>query len=96
MRKNIYGLLVIFSFASSGIAMADNALTADQLLKSVEVSVKDYSAVEPDMARSISGLRTTTMGANAQVTIEMNADGMRMSAKYLCAPQGQDMACNLQ
>lgn len=77
-------------------AFAANPLTADQLLRSIQLSSADYSRAEPDMSKSISGMRVATVGQNAQVTLDMKADGMNMSAKYLCVVQGQDMACRQQ
>lgn len=97
MRSSIQRFVLAFLFSASGIALADNTLTNDQLIKSIQAAVADYSTnVDPEMAKSISGLRTTTVGMNANVTIEMNADGMKMSIKYLCAPQGPAMVCNIQ
>lgn len=96
MKKKMIAVLFVASTAVCTLAQADNALTSDQLMKSIQNSVKDYATVQPDMARSISGLSTKTTGTNAQVTIQMNADGMSMSAHYICAPQGDDMACNIQ
>jgi hypothetical protein len=94
MRKLIVAVLGFSGFASS--AFAANPLTADQLLRSIQLSSQDYSRSEPDMSQSISGLRVATLGQTAQVTIDMKADGMNMSAKYLCAVQGSDMSCHLQ
>ena len=94
MRNVILGLFA--TIALSGTAIAANPLTTDQLTKSIQESVKDYSSVEPDMSKSISGIRVVTVGSNAQVTLEMKTDGMNMSAKYLCVAQGQSMACRMQ
>jgi hypothetical protein len=89
-------LLAAFVAGTSASAMAANPLTSSQLLRAIQVSVADYSNVEPDMSKSISGLRSVTSGNNALVTIDMNSDGMKMSAKYLCVAQAQDMACRIQ
>jgi len=94
MKLITLGLLA--SSIASGVAYADNALTTDQLMKATQNSLADYAATQPDMTKSISGFRVTTVGATAQVIIQMNADGMSMSAKYVCAPQADDMACNIQ
>ncbi len=93
MKKLILGFLAI---AATNVAMADNALTNDQLTTSIQESLKDYANVEPGMMNSISGLKVVTVGPNAQVTIEMKADGMNMSAKYTCAPKNTAMLCQLQ
>ena len=79
-----------------GAARADNPLSSDQLVKSIQFSLMDQAKTDPSMFKSISGLRTTTTGTSATVSIEMKADGMNMSVKYLCVPQGQDMACRIQ
>ena len=94
MRTILIGICATITF--SGAAFAANPLTSEQLIKSVQESVKDYSNIEPDMSSSISGIRVVTIGANAQVTIEMKTDGMNMAAKYLCVAQGANMACRLQ
>ena len=96
MRYLALTLLALSSFGASGIAMASNPLTAEQLLRSIQISSVDYVRGEPDMAKSISGLSVATIGNNAQVTITMKSDGMNMSAKYLCIVQGPDMACHQQ
>jgi len=91
-------LFTVFATALifSALAKADNALTNDQLVKSIQVALADYASGDPEMSKSISGLRSSTVGGTASVTIEMNADGMKMSAKYLCAPRAAEMACRLQ
>lgn len=91
MKNVLFAIVTTLGFVS--VAHADNALTAEQLLKSVQLAVQDQSATDPDMFKSISGLRTATVGDNAQVTVDMKADGMNMSVKYLCVPQGQNMVC---
>lgn len=95
MNKLTMGILMM-GLSTASVAMADNALTTDQLQASIRNAVADYATVEPDMSKSISGLRVVAVGSNAQVTIEMKADGMNMSAKYLCVVQGNDMACQQQ
>ena len=92
MRK----ILAVLTIIAANVALADNALTNDQLTTSIQESLKDYSNVEPGMMKSISGLKVVTVGPNAQVTIEMKADGMNMSAKYTCAPKNNTMLCQLQ
>jgi hypothetical protein len=92
----ILNVLLLTALATPSIALADNSLSSTQLVGAIQAAVADYSSVDPDMARSISGVRATTVGANASVLIEMNADGMKMSAKYSCAPRGQEMACRSQ
>ncbi len=94
MRKLAIAILGISGFCTS--AFAANPLTADQLLRSIELSSMDYARAEPGMSKSISGLRVATVGQTAQVTIDMKADNMNMSAKYLCVVQGADMACRPQ
>jgi hypothetical protein len=91
MRKLAVAILGFTGLCSN--AFAANPLTADQLLRSMQLSSIDYARAEPDMSKSISGLRVATVGQTAQVTIDMKADGMNMSAKYLCVVQGTDMAC---
>lgn len=96
MQKIVIVLSFMAALLCSGVAMADNPLTSDQLLRATQLSLDDNAKVNPDMANSVSGFRVSTVGSNAQVYIDMNADGMKMSAKYLCAPQAKDMVCNLQ
>ena len=96
MHKILVGLLLVAAFGTSGIALANPALTSDQLVKAVQSSLKDYSTVDPDMSKAITGIRSIAVGPNAKVTLEMKMDGMNMSVTYICVPQGQDMACNLQ
>jgi hypothetical protein len=83
-------------FCLLGTARAANTLSSDQLMKSADLALKDYALVEPDMSASISGIRSVTVGTNAIVTLEMNADGMKMSAKYICIPKADGMNCNQQ
>ena len=83
-------------FCLIGTARAANTLSSDQLMKSADHALKDYALVEPEMSVSISGIRSVTVGANAIVTLEMNADGMKMNAKYICIPKADDMNCNQQ
>ena len=89
-------MIMIAGLGLSGAARADNPLTADQLVKSIQVSLTDQARNDGSMFKSISGLRTTTTATNATVAIDMKSDGMNMSVKYLCVPQGQDMACRIQ
>ena len=96
MKKAAYSLFAFAALVGPSVASADNPLTHEQLLSSIQLSLNDYAGADPDMARSISGLRTVTTGANALVSIEMNADGMKMTAKYLCVPRGEQMACRAQ
>ena len=96
MRIALLALLVGSCIGYHGVALADNSLTSEQLMKATLNSLTDSKQSEPGMAKSISGFRTSTAGANAQVIIDMKADGMNMSSKYLCVPQGQDMTCSLQ
>ncbi|MGZ3671309.1 MAG: hypothetical protein ACXVCI_14715 [Bdellovibrionota bacterium] len=96
MRNVVIALSLIAGFTMSSLARADNALTADQLMKSIQNAAGAYERADPVMSKSISGFRVVTMGANAQVTIEMKADNMNMSAKFLCVAQGQDMVCRQQ
>ncbi|HEY8278441.1 MAG TPA: hypothetical protein VIH99_02380 [Bdellovibrionota bacterium] len=77
-------------------AQAVAPLSTDQLVRSIQESLKDYTAQDPEMAKSITGLKVVTVGTNAQVLIEMKTDGMNMTAKYLCIAQGQSMACREQ
>lgn len=89
-------VLFILTSGLTITALADNPLTTEQLVKAVQASLKDYATVEPDMSRSISGFRTSTSGKRAQIIIDMNSDGMKMSARYVCASQGAEMVCNQQ
>ncbi len=77
-------------------AHADNTLSAEQLMKATQASIADYSTVEVEMVKSLSGFKVTTVGANAVVILNLEADGMKMSAKYLCQPQVADMVCHIQ
>jgi hypothetical protein len=96
MRSNLTALFFVTGLCTSGFAMAANPLTSVQLMKAVQVALTANAAADPDMANSTSGFRIATVGNNAQVYVDMNADGMKMAAKYLCVPQAQDMACRLQ
>lgn len=95
-RSNVLAILALIFTMSVATAKADNTLTQAQLLKATQLSLQDYATVEPDMAKSVSGFKTTTAGANAQVVINMDADGMHMTAKYLCVPQDGDLSCHFQ
>jgi hypothetical protein len=96
VKKILLLTLVAVGFGSHGVAMADNALTQEQLVKSTQLSLQDLTANDSSMAAEISGFRVSTVGSNAQVIIDMNADGMQMSTKYVCIPQDQTMICDLQ
>lgn len=96
MRNIVTLALFAFILGSPLTALAENTLTADQLLKATQQAISEAANEDPDMAKSISGFRVTTVGPNASVTVEMNADGMRMSSKYLCAPRGETMTCRPQ
>jgi hypothetical protein len=94
--KNIITMVAFSVGLIYGVAKADNPLAQDQLLKAVQSSSADYANIEPSMTKSVSGFKVTTLGNNAQVIIYMDADGMNMTAKYLCVPQGENMACHFQ
>lgn len=79
-----------------GIAQGDNALTQEQLLKATQLSLQDYATLQPEMTRSVSGFKASTAGSTAQVLIFMNADGMQMTARYLCVVQNGGMTCRFQ
>lgn len=96
MIRTTAALLTFACLALPLSAKADNPLSAEQLLRALQVATTDYTANDPEMAKSISGLKTTTSGSNAVVMIEMNADGMKMTAKYLCVPRSNEMACRFQ
>jgi hypothetical protein len=96
MRSNLTALLFATGLSLSGFAMAANPLTSTQLMKAAQVALSANAAADPEMANSTSGFRIATVGSNAQVYVDMNADGMKMSAKYLCIPQAQEMACRIQ
>ena len=95
-KTNVLTILALVFTIGAVTAKADNSLTQAQLLKATQLSLQDYATVEPDMAKSVSGFKTTTSGANAQVVINMDADGMHMTAKYLCVPQDADLSCHFQ
>lgn len=95
--RTLFTLALFASLLSSPLAaLAENTLTTDQLLKATQQALSEAANEDPDMAKSISGFRVTTVASNASVTVEMNADGMRMSSKYLCMPRGETMTCRLQ
>lgn len=98
MTKNMLPLLVLIAaiefFALP--ARADNPLNQAQLLKVTQLSLQDYAVNEPEMTKSVSGFKTVTAGNNAKVSIVMDADGMHMTANYLCVPQGADFSCHVQ
>ena len=96
MNRMTAAFLTLAYLALPLSAKADNPLSTDQLLRALQVATADYTANDPEMAKSISGLKTSTSGSNAVVTVEMNADGMKMTAKYLCVPRASEMACRFQ
>ena len=96
MKQIFVTLLGISCLSMPLAANADNALSTSQLLQALQVATADYVAADPEMSKSISGLKTVTTGTNAIVSIEMNSDGMKMTAKYLCVPRSSEMACRLQ
>jgi phosphotransferase system IIB component len=96
MKKMLLMTFTAGSLLSASIAKADNAFTVDQLVQATQLSLQDYEKVQPDMAKSISGFKTATAGNTVQVVINMNADGMNMTAKYLCVLQGAALACRSQ
>jgi hypothetical protein len=96
MRASLISILLALGFGAQTFAMADNSLTADQLVKATQLSLQDYATVEPDMFKDISGFRVSTVGKNAQVFLDMNSGGMHMSVQYVCVPQHQMMICNQQ
>lgn len=96
MRNVVLGLLLASGTVASSAALADNPLTTDQLMRAAQLCVKATQDADPSMANSISGFRTVTVGKSVQVVVDSKADGMNMSAKYLCVPQGPDMTCRVQ
>ena len=94
--KPLFLIAPAIAFAFGTAALANNALTEAQLLKATQLSLQDYAANEPDMTNLVSGFKTTTTGNNATVIINMDADGMHMTAKYLCVPQDGDISCHFQ
>ena len=98
MTKNlILATMVAATFGIfANVALADNTLSADQLMKATQASIADYTTVDAEMVKALSGFKVTTMGANAVVILNLEADGMHMSAKYLCQPQAADMVCHAQ
>ncbi len=75
---------------------ADNTFTQEQMVHMTQLALVDYTAIQPDMAKSISGFKITTAAPNAKVIIYMSADGMNMTANYLCVPQDADFGCHFQ
>lgn len=96
MKSIVFALSLLATAAFCNVAKADTTLSTDQLIKSIQNSVNDCKANQPDMANAITGLRVSGIGTNAQVIIEMNSSGMTMNTKYICVPAGNDMNCNMQ
>ena len=87
-------LLLALTLAT--VASANNPLTEAQLMKAAQLSMDDYARTEPTMTSSVSGFKVTTQGNNAVVIINMDSDGMHMTAKYLCIQDGADLGCHFQ
>lgn len=95
-HKRMFLMIPAIALTLGFTAKADNTLTQDQLMKATQHALQDSSTADPTMAKSISGFKTTTVGANAQVIINMDADGMHMTEKYLCVAQDGDLSCHFQ
>jgi hypothetical protein len=98
MQKSLFINLIVVATSTLFLnqAKADNPLSQEQLIKATQAALLDYSGIEAEMVKSLSGFKVTTVGTNAQVILNLEADGMHMSAKYLCLPQGADMICHIQ
>ena len=93
--KNLLIAAVIFvATLAGGIANADSLVTQEEMVVATQSALKDYSTIEPDMSKSVSGFKTSISGSDVQVILYMTSDGMNMTAKYLCSKQGPNFNCH--
>jgi hypothetical protein len=59
-------LTFLFVAATAGLfasqASADNTLSQEQLIKATQAAILDYSTVEAEMIKSLSGFKVSTVG----------------------------------